>query len=425
MMIGILGAGFTGLAAGLRLAQKGHQVSIFEKEDTLGGLAGGFKKPNWEWTAEKSYHHFFTNDYFALELAQELNQPLIIKRPQTNVFLKGKILPLDSPLSLLSFPYLSLPDRFRMGFITSYLKLSNNYQRFEKEKALEWLRKKMGKRSVNLIWEPLFQGKFGQYKEDISLTWFWARIKKRTPNLAYPKGGFLDFAKKIGQEIEKSGGKINLNSEVSQIRLTNKGQISLVVKDQVWLFDKIISTLPSPIFAKITSGLPSSYINQINSINHLFAQNLILILKKPFLKETYWLNISQKDFPFVVLAEHTNFMEPKYYHHEHILYIGNYLPPDHSYLKMSARELLKIFTPYLKKINPTFPSSLLTSHLFTSPFAQPIVTTNYLNQIPQMKTPLKNVYLANLDMVYPWDRGTNYAIELGEKAARLILNETF
>jgi hypothetical protein len=39
--------------------------------------------------------------------------------------------------------------------------------------------------------------------------------------------------------------------------------------------------------------------------------------------------------------------------------------------------------------------------------------------IPSFKTPLKNVFLANMEQVYPWDRGTNYAVELGQKIARI------
>ena len=44
MRIAIIGAGFTGLTAGFKLSQKGHQVTIFEKEKKAGGLAGGFKE---------------------------------------------------------------------------------------------------------------------------------------------------------------------------------------------------------------------------------------------------------------------------------------------------------------------------------------------------------------------------------------------
>ena len=103
MKIAILGAGFTGLSAAYRLLKKRHQVTIFEKEDNLGGLAVGFSNPKWQWTLERGYHHWFTSDSFILKLAGEINHEVIIKRPSTDIFIKGKTLPLDSVLSLLSF----------------------------------------------------------------------------------------------------------------------------------------------------------------------------------------------------------------------------------------------------------------------------------------------------------------------------------
>ncbi|MDP3888671.1 MAG: hypothetical protein Q8Q24_01360, partial [bacterium] len=61
----------------------------------------------------------------------------------------------------------------------------------------------------------------------------------------------------------------------------------------------------------------------------------------------------------------------------------------------------------------------VTSHFFlhTSLYAQPVIPVNYSQLIPPFKTPIPNVYLANIQQVYPWDRGINYAIELGEKVA--------
>jgi len=73
MKIGIIGAGFTGLTAGLRLSQAGHEVIIFERDDKPGGLAVGYKEKEWDWTLEKHYHHWFTNDKSVLNLAKELN----------------------------------------------------------------------------------------------------------------------------------------------------------------------------------------------------------------------------------------------------------------------------------------------------------------------------------------------------------------
>jgi len=427
MRIAILGAGFTGLSAAYRLLQKGHSVTIFEKEGSIGGLAIGFKDPKWQWSLEKAYHHWFTSDYSAINLAREIKVNVIIKRPSTDLYFNEKMFPFDSPISLLMFPYLSLSDKFKLALSLFFLKYTWDFKKFEGKKAYPWIEKNMGANSMKLIWDPLFSGKFGKYKKDIALTWFWARIKKRTPSLAYPEGGFQVFADKLATEIKGIGGKINLQTEVTKIDSNYDVSIAYSTDHRPQTtdhFDKIIVTLPSPVFSKISQNLPKDYVKRITSIHHLHAQVLILVLSKPFMEKTYWLNITNKKFPFLVLAEHTNFMDPKNYGGQHILYIGNYLPMNHRYLKMTSDQLLKEFTPFLNKINPTHHSSLITHYSFIGPFAQPIVTTNYPKLIPTMKTPLANIYLANLDMVYPWDRGTNYAIEMGEKVADEVLKKS-
>ncbi|MBU1032170.1 NAD(P)/FAD-dependent oxidoreductase [Patescibacteria group bacterium] len=408
MRIAIIGAGFTGLSTAYRLLQKSHQVIIFEKEPDVGGLAAGFTKNNWDWTLEKSYHHIFTNDFSILKLAKDIHQPIIILKPRTDVFIDGQTFQFDNPSSILKFPYLTFLERARFGLALAYLKFNSNYKQFENTRALSWLRHTIGKKATSLIWEPLFAGKFEKFKEDISLTWFWARIKKRTSSLAYPIGGFKAFTDKLSNEIKKLGGEILLKTEITDLDSLQKS------------FDKIIVTLPTPMFLKITGNLPKDYVKKLSSIHHLSALTLILVLKEPFLKNTYWLNITDKSYPFLALVEHTNFMDPNHYGGTHILYIGNYLPPNHPYLKMSTEELLKIYAPYLKKINPNYSLPPVACYLFSQPFAQPVVTVGYQKFIPTFETPLKNVFLANMDMVYPWDRGINYAVEMGKNVVKLI-----
>ena len=41
--IAIVGGGFSGLAAAYTLAEAGQEVTIFEKNEILGGLAGSFE----------------------------------------------------------------------------------------------------------------------------------------------------------------------------------------------------------------------------------------------------------------------------------------------------------------------------------------------------------------------------------------------
>jgi protoporphyrinogen oxidase len=189
-------------------------------------------------------------------------------------------------------------------------------------------------------------------------------------------------------------------------------------------FDKVICTLPSPLFVKITSGFGQNYIDSLLKLEGIGAVNLILSLNKKYLEDNiYWLSINAIHFPFLALVEHTNFIDKKYYGGEHILYIGNYLPHEHGYYKKEAVDLIKEFYPYLKTINPKFDETWINSvYLFKAPFAQPIIPLNYSKELPSLKTPIKGLYLANIQQVYPWDRGTNYAVELGNKVADLVVS---
>lgn len=428
MKIAIIGAGFTGLSAAYRLTQKGHAVTIFEKEKVPGGLAIGFKEKKWQWSLEAHYHHWFTNDTSAFRLAEEINFETVIKRPKTSIFLDNAFFQLDSPLHLLSFPKLTLGERIRMGMVLAALRYNPFWKSLESIHTTDFLSRAMGEHAYKTIWEPQLRNKFGDYASAISLAWFWARIKKRTASLAYPKGGYLEFATALVKEIEKKGGKILFNTEVIQLQSNKKVGISCkedskTIKNQE--FDACIVTLPSFFFLKIAPTFPHQYQEQLKQLQGLGAINLVLRLKNQFLTDgTYWLSVCEKSSPIMAVVEHTNFMDKKYYNNEHIVYLGNYMPQNHPYFKMAAEELLKIFDPFLKRLNKNYESSIINSHLFKAPFAQPIIPVNYSHIMPSLQTPLKDVYLANIQQVYPWDRGTNYAIELGEKIAELVIRNS-
>src|SRR5437868_12665778 len=80
------------LAAAYDLNKAGHQVTIFEGADRVGGLAAGFRDDNWDWELEKYYHHWFQSDHDILALIAELglSDKVLFPRPKTSMWSKGK-----------------------------------------------------------------------------------------------------------------------------------------------------------------------------------------------------------------------------------------------------------------------------------------------------------------------------------------------
>jgi hypothetical protein len=77
--------------------------------------------------------------------------------------------------------------------------------------------------------------------------------------------------------------------------------------------------------------------------------------------------------------------------------------------------------PALKIVNPRFePSWVRKTWLHREPYAQPIVPVNHSRNIPPLATPLPGLFWASMSQVYPWDRGTNFAVELGLDVAREV-----
>jgi protoporphyrinogen oxidase len=148
-----------------------------------------------------------------------------------------------------------------------------------------------------------------------------------------------------------------------------------------------------------------------------------LSLKKPFFNDgTYWLNINDNDFPFIAVVEQTNFVDQKNYNQNSLLYLGGYYPSGHPFFKYNQQQLLKKFLPFLKRINPEFKlnNNLNEVFIFKKPYAQPIMPTGYSRILNQLQKQNGKSVIANMQLIYPYDRGINYAIKIGQEAAGKI-----
>jgi protoporphyrinogen oxidase len=423
MHIGVLGGGALGLTAALRLARRGAQVTIIEKETELGGLAAGFLVGDSGTYLEKFYHHIFRSDKDITALIEEmgLGDKLTWHKVNTSTLYKGKLWKL-SPVDLLLHYPISIIARLRLIMGTAYLKATSNYKALNKFTAAEWLQKWMGKEAYEMQFKPVLVGKFGDFYDKISMSWFWSRVHERSLDLGYLGGGFQQLYDRLGEEIEKAGGSIRLGTAVTRIVPIEGGKTRVEVDNgDPYEFDAVVSSLPTKLFLRLAEGLPEDYKRKYDWGDALGAHVAVLALKESLLDPVYWLSIADQGYPFLVVVDHTDMRSTTEYGGRHLLYIGNYLPMSHRYFKQSDEETLAEFMPHLKKLNPAFDESWIEEKwVFKAPFAQPIVTREYAAHIPPLKTPLPNVYMGNMFQVYPQDRGQNYSIRLGEKIAELI-----
>jgi protoporphyrinogen oxidase len=176
--------------------------------------------------------------------------------------------------------------------------------------------------------------------------------------------------------------------------------------------------------AKLARELPDSYSAQLRALKSMGAVVMVLSLTQQ-LTNYYWHNLPKEaGFPFLAMVEHTNYISREHYGGDHLVYCGDYLNPDHPYFQLSKDALLEEFLPALKRFNPAFDRNWVKdTWLWKTAYAQPVPPVNHSHNIPPLRTPLKGLYFASMSQVYPWDRGTNFAVEIGRKVAQMVLED--
>ncbi|MCD6337541.1 MAG: NAD(P)/FAD-dependent oxidoreductase, partial [Candidatus Marinimicrobia bacterium] len=415
MKIAVIGAGVGGLTAAFDLNKQGHQVTVFEQESQPGGLAAGFKEEGWNWSLEKYYHHWFETDKAILSLINELglSQYVQFHCPKTVVYHQCNFYPLDSPIAALQFPGFSLIDKIRFGLITVFLKYFARWEPLEKYTAREWIKHFYGKNLYKVFFKPLLIGKFSDRYQEINMAWFWARFKARSSKLGTFEGGFQSFLNQFTEILSIKGVQFSFNTSIANIRSLKNRKVEVSTKDNKFVFDKVLATISPKILSDITPQLKGEYLIKINEQESIGAIAAILSLKKQLSKEGYyWFNLPKSaGFPFLALVEHTNYVSSDNFNGEHLIYCGDYLDHSHKYFSMKDEEIIDYFTPSLKKINPSFTKGWINkSWVFKTLYAQPIPRINHSRNLLQIKTPLPGLFLASMSQIYPWDRGTNYAV---------------
>ena len=432
MRIGIIGAGIAGMTAAYELAGAGHEVAVYERGPRVGGLLDTFVIEGAP--LEKFYHHFFSTDADLIDLVEKLGISDRLKwyPSSIGIYTGGRLYRFSTPRDVLSFSPMPFVDRVRMGAVLFYLSKVKEWKKFEPWTVEEWMRRFAGRSAYDVVWGPLLYGKFGEYAPEIGMPWLYARIHTRansrsegmkTEELGYFKGSVKVLVDSVQTAILSRGGKIHTGVSIDRIAVEGGKATGIVVGGELKPFDAVIATTASSILLRLAPELGGPYRALLEGTRYHAAIVAVLKLCCP-LSPYYWLNINDPTFPFLAVIEHTNYISPSEYGGKRILYLGKYCSPQHPLYAMDDQSLLQTYYASLRKIFPRFdPAQVEEAHVFRGPNAQPIVTTHYSAKMPSYRTPIRNLYMANMSQIYPEDRGTNYSIRLGRAVSRMVIDD--
>ncbi len=338
-------------------------------------------------------------------------------------------------MDLLRFKPLPLIDRVRLGLTGLYLRRQDDWHHFEEVTAWEWLRQYVGHKVLDVIWGPLLRGKFADQAEEVAMAWLWSKIHLRFASrktgvsqkeqLGYMMGSFGVLVKELEKRVRAGGAHVETSQPVQKIN--DEGRPRL--RPSCWPdgreveADAVIACVPSERFLPMAPELGAEYERRVSAARWQWALCYVLELKDS-LSPIYWLNISDEGTPFIALIEHTNFIEKERYGGSRLVYLSNYLTPNHPWFSLSDEELDELYLPHLTKFNPAFKRDwVINRWVFKGPNAQPVIRRHYRDDLPDHRTPVPGLYLANMQQIYPEDRGQNYSIRMGEQVAQMAIED--
>lgn len=426
----VVGGGFTGLTAARSLARSARSpaLTLIEGTGGLGGLAGGF--PVCGTWLEKSYHYLLLNDTDVLDLIRDLGlrDQLFWRTGSVGIYDGGRLRPFGTALDLLRYTPLAPVDRIRLGLAMWRLQRTRDWRPLAGQTARDWLARACGRGAMDAIWDPLLRGKFDRYADQVSMAWLWARVHTRANSrsggrerLGYLRGGFAAIVRRMEEELRSRDVDIRTGVRVQRIEVTPRRRVWLST-GEVLDFDRCLFTGPSGALARLLPDDPSlaAYRQQLNSVTYLGAICLILVTDQALFPQ-HWVNVHEPDAPFLVLVNHTALTGTELYGGRHVYYLGCYRPEDSPWFGMDDESLAGAWLACLGRMFPAFdPGQVQERHVFRFRHAQHVVDCGYEQRIPDFRTPLPGVYLANFSQIFPYDRGTNYAVRDGLALAGIV-----
>jgi protoporphyrinogen oxidase len=414
----ILGGGLSGLAAAIKLSKE-YDVTILECQNKLGGLASSFEHQGEH--IPKYYHHVVAHNSYTKKYLEKysLLGGCVWKKIKVVIGVNKKLYNFNNIKGLLKFKFLSFWERIRFGFFGAYVIFLLNPNKLPEIDAQQWLNKVAGKGVTQKIFQNLYgRNKFNTTLDVISARQFANRLKEKEvyDDFTFPPKSLQPMIDGLEKDCLDNGVKIISSCAVQKVDLKNNivhckdyGQ-TLALK-----FDKLVNSIPLPVFLKIQEGLPEDYKKRLSSVKYCPCVS-ITFGTEDFLKpDLYWINLFQERTH--VIMQHS-VLADKY--NTKVSWCLRYGGSEED-LNKSDEEIKQLYSADVKKYFPD--AKIKWVRVFKDRYAEPLYDKYYASYMPRYETPLTNLFMTGIQVTYPRIRNMDAALESGEKVAEIILNK--
>jgi protoporphyrinogen oxidase len=417
----VLGAGPMGLAAAQRAVTLGHEVDLIEADAKAGGMAAHFDFSGV--SIERFYHFVCKSDAPTFELMRELGIGDRMRWVNTSMayYTHGKVHKWGDPISLLTYPHLTLMEKIRTGLQMFLTTKSKNFDRIEHLTSRKWIEGGSGVSVYNKMWKRLQELKFYEYADEVAASWIATRIKRIgnsrksvfQEQLGYIDGGSETLVEAIADDIRRKGGRIHLGTPAERVIVQDGRVTGVRAGGRDFAADAVISTVPVPLVNCFVPDLPQDWQDKYAGIKNIGVVCLLFKLRKSVTPH-FWVNIVADDIEIPGLIEFSNLRRVG----DTIVYVPYYMPVTHPKWQWTDQQFIDEAFGYIKRVNPAITDAdLLDAKVGRLKHAQPICEPHFAEKLPPVQTPIAGLQIADTCYYYPEDRGVAESIRLGRRMA--------
>lgn len=430
MKIAVIGAGMMGLTLAYRLSLQGHQITVFESSQQLGGLATHHNYGSFSW--DRFYHVILPSDQALIGLLREvgLGGQLRWEKTLTGFYTDRQFYPISNTVEFLRFPPLNLIDKIRLALTLIYGSRVKNWKRLEQIRAESWLLRLSGRGTYEKMWKPLLRAKLGENYKRVSAVFIWAYITRlfsardsslKKEELGYVQGGYKTVFDRLASLIQANGGAVRTGMAVDSVGSHPSGGLWVEHGGQKEHFNKVCFTGPVNILEQVAAQDLVSVGGDRGLVEYLGVICMVLLTRKP-LVPYYVVNIADQQLPFTGIIGMSNLVSLQETNGLHMTYLPKYVLSDDPLMQQSDEVIKKLFFDGLHSMFPDLTADDIVAAPINRAFkVQPLQVLNYSQLVPHTTAKNDDFFILNTSQLVQDNPNSNAVVRHVDK----FLNDCF